>query len=110
MSDAVEHFEIEVPADEITDLQARLRATRWPAEAPLTDWRYGTDLAYLQELCGSWADEYDWRTHEARLSSLAVQNFVGRVFPFGPLFEGYLTGSRLDVGDELVEGNGEADD
>jgi microsomal epoxide hydrolase len=69
MSDAVEPFEIEVPADEITDLQARLRATRWPAEAPLTDWRYGTDLAYLQELCGHWAEGYDWRAHEARLNA-----------------------------------------
>ena len=27
-------------------------------------------LAYLQELCGYWADGYDWRATEARLNAL----------------------------------------
>ena len=69
MSDAIEPFRIAVPDEEIADLQSRLRATRWPAAAPETDWRYGTDLAYLQELCAYWADQYDWRVHEARLNA-----------------------------------------
>jgi microsomal epoxide hydrolase len=68
MADEVQPFTVAVPDEELADLQERLRATRWPAAAPETDWRYGTDLAYLQELCRSWADEYDWRTHEARLN------------------------------------------
>jgi len=68
MSEVVEPFEIAVPDEEISDLQSRLRATRWPAEAPVGDWRYGTDLAYLQDLCAYWADGYDWRMHEARLN------------------------------------------
>lgn len=61
-------FSIAVPDEEIADLRARLRSARWPDEAPASDWRYGTDLAYLQDLCASWADSYDWRQHEARLN------------------------------------------
>jgi len=30
----------------------------------------GVPLAYLRDLCAYWADEYDWRTTEARLNAL----------------------------------------
>jgi microsomal epoxide hydrolase len=65
----IEPFTVTVPEAEITGLQTRLRGTRWPAEAPVADWRYGTDLTYLRELCAYWADGYDWRVHEARLNA-----------------------------------------
>ena len=64
----VEPFVVGVPDAEVDDLRSRLRATRWPAEAPVADWRYGTDLSYLRELCGYWADGYDWRSQEAELN------------------------------------------
>lgn len=69
MGDEVRPFTIAVADDEIADLHARLHGTRWPAEAPVADWSYGTDLAYLQDLCAYWADGYDWRAHEARLNA-----------------------------------------
>ncbi|PXX70994.1 pimeloyl-ACP methyl ester carboxylesterase [Nocardia tenerifensis] len=63
-------FRIQVPEHELTDLRARLRATRWAERETVDDWSQGVPLAYLQELCAYWADEYDWRATEARLNAL----------------------------------------
>ncbi len=68
MSD-IQPFDITVPEHVLDDLKDRLGRTRWPDQIPDTGWEYGTDLAYLQELCAYWRDEYDWRTHEARLQA-----------------------------------------
>lgn len=65
-----EPFRIEMPDDEIDDLRARIRATRWPDELPDSGWSYGTDLGVLRKVARYWADEYDWRTHEAALNEL----------------------------------------
>jgi pimeloyl-ACP methyl ester carboxylesterase len=66
---AIEPFDITVPEEVLDDLKERLGRTRWPDQIPDTGWEYGTNLAYLQDLCAYWRDEYDWRTHEARLKS-----------------------------------------
>ena len=63
----IESFDITVPDTVLDDLRERLSRTRWPDQIPDTGWDYGTNLAYLQELCSYWADGYDWRTHEAAL-------------------------------------------
>ncbi len=68
MSDAIQPFRIEVPQDVLDDLQARLARTRWPDQMDDTGWDYGTDLAYLKELCAYWQDGYDWRAQEAALN------------------------------------------
>ncbi|MET1040795.1 MAG: epoxide hydrolase N-terminal domain-containing protein, partial [Acidimicrobiales bacterium] len=60
----IEPFDITVPEHVLDDLKDRLGRTRWPDQIPDTGWDYGTDLAYLQELCTYWRDEYDWRAHE----------------------------------------------
>ena len=65
----IEPFDITVPDTVLQDLAERLERTRWPDQIPDTGWDYGTDLAYLQELCAYWKDEYDWREHEARLKA-----------------------------------------
>src|SRR6185436_17908549 len=38
-------------------------------EAPGAGWQYGTDLAYLRDLCEHWRTRYDWRIHEAALNA-----------------------------------------
>ena len=63
-------FRLDVPESELEDLRARLRNTRWPERETVDDWAQGVPLAYLQDLCAYWADEYDWRTTEARLNAL----------------------------------------
>src|SRR3990170_4712310 len=61
-------FTLRVDDDVLADLRLRLARVRWPDEVPGSDWRYGTDLAYLKELVCYWRDTYDWRANEAKLN------------------------------------------
>src|SRR4051794_7814553 len=63
-------FRIAVPAAELEDLRARLHRTRWPERDTVDGWEQGVPLAYAQDLCRYWADEYDWRATERRLNAL----------------------------------------
>ena len=69
MSTAIEPFRIEVSDAELDDLRERLVRTRWPDQIPGSGWEYGTDLAYLKELCEYWQQKYDWRQAEALLNT-----------------------------------------
>ncbi len=64
---AIRPFEIDVPDEVLADLATRLDHTRFPDEVG-TDWTYGTDLAYLQELLTYWRESFDWRAQERRLN------------------------------------------
>jgi pimeloyl-ACP methyl ester carboxylesterase len=64
----IEPFTIAISDADIADLKERLSRTRWPGEVTNSDWQYGTDLAYLQQLCGYWKDSFDWRKQEAYLN------------------------------------------
>lgn len=64
----IKPFTIHVSDSELTDLRERLQKTRWPDEVG-QDWQYGTDLAYLKDLCDYWANTFDWRAEEAKLNS-----------------------------------------
>ena len=61
-------FAIDVPQTELDDLAERLRRTRWAYAETVDDWSQGIPLSYTQELCGYWADAYDWRAREAALN------------------------------------------
>jgi epoxide hydrolase len=61
-------FQISIPETVATDLQARLRRTRWPEPETVSDWSQGTPLAYVRALCRYWLEDYDWRAAEARLN------------------------------------------
>jgi pimeloyl-ACP methyl ester carboxylesterase len=63
-------FTIRVDDSVLADLRGRLERVRWPDEIPVSNWRYGTDLAYMKELVAYWREHYDWRVHEARLNRL----------------------------------------
>ena len=69
MSAEVTPFRIETPQEALDDLRRRLRATRWPEAETVEDWSQGIPLAYVQDVCRYWADEYDWPTREARLNA-----------------------------------------
>jgi pimeloyl-ACP methyl ester carboxylesterase len=64
----VETFTIDVPDAVLDDLRDRIRRTRWPDQVPGVGWSQGTDMDYLQQLLGYWADGYDWRAAEAALN------------------------------------------
>ena len=68
MTDAISRMRIEVPEEVLDDLRRRLAATRFPDQIPGSGWDYGTDGAYLRELCSYWRDKFDWRAQEALLN------------------------------------------
>ena len=71
----VRPFEIAVNDATLEDLRQRLADTRWPDEIPGSDWDYGSNLAYIKELCEYWRTDFDWRVagEEAeRLQQLQV--------------------------------------
>jgi epoxide hydrolase len=70
MSDEVTPFRIEIPQADLDDLRERLVRARWPEAETVADWSQGVPRGYLRELCGYWADGYDWRATEARLNAL----------------------------------------
>jgi pimeloyl-ACP methyl ester carboxylesterase len=64
-------FRVDVPEADLAALRERLGQTRWPDEppdAPGSDWAYGTDLRYLQELVAYWRSGFDWRDQERLLN------------------------------------------
>ncbi|MFP6608354.1 MAG: epoxide hydrolase N-terminal domain-containing protein, partial [Myxococcota bacterium] len=68
MSDAISPFEIRVPDEILDDLKQRLAATRFPQQIEGTEWTYGAEISYLEELVAYWRDKYDWRAQEATLN------------------------------------------
>jgi pimeloyl-ACP methyl ester carboxylesterase len=69
MSEELRPFVVAVEESELDDLRARLRNTRWPERETVDDWSQGIPLAYVQELCRYWAEDYDWRRAEAQLNA-----------------------------------------
>jgi microsomal epoxide hydrolase len=67
VSEAIEKFEIRVPEEVLADLRERLSRTRFPDQMEGSGWDYGTDTAYLAELCAYWREKFDWRAQEALL-------------------------------------------
>ncbi|MGH7916485.1 MAG: epoxide hydrolase family protein, partial [Candidatus Binataceae bacterium] len=66
-----EPFTVAIGDETLEELRKRLIHTRWPRDFGNSDWRYGTNLEYLKELVGYWANEYDWRRHEREINSFA---------------------------------------
>jgi pimeloyl-ACP methyl ester carboxylesterase len=68
MDDDIATFRIAVDDEILRDLRQRLRSARWPEEQVVDDWSQGVPRAWLQSMCGYWADGYDWRAREAALN------------------------------------------
>lgn len=68
MGEEIRPFRIEVPDTVLDDLRERLSRTRWPDQIPGSGWGYGTDLAYLRDLCDHWCTAFDWRAQEERFN------------------------------------------
>jgi pimeloyl-ACP methyl ester carboxylesterase len=64
----VSPFRIAVPDAVLADLKSRLRNTRWPEAELVEDWSQGAPLKWIKDVCGYWAEHYDWRKREAALN------------------------------------------
>jgi pimeloyl-ACP methyl ester carboxylesterase len=62
-------FSIHIEPEILSNLQERIRKTRWPDQAPSAAWEQGTDLEYLRQLLEYWAGEFDWQAQERTLNT-----------------------------------------
>jgi pimeloyl-ACP methyl ester carboxylesterase len=68
---------VNVPEAELTELRARINATKWPERETVADATQGVQLATIQALARYWGADYDWRKCEARLN--ALPNFITEI-------------------------------
>jgi pimeloyl-ACP methyl ester carboxylesterase len=66
---SIRPYRVSIPQSDVDDLRERLARTRWAPGLPGTGWERGVPAAYLRELAGYWADEFDWRAQEAALNA-----------------------------------------
>jgi pimeloyl-ACP methyl ester carboxylesterase len=62
-------FRIDIPREDLDELQARLASTRFPSELPGAGWSRGVPVEYLQGLAEYWRSGFDWRAQEAKLNA-----------------------------------------
>ncbi|MFC7529625.1 epoxide hydrolase family protein [Actinoplanes sp. GCM10030250] len=65
---ALRPYRVRVPRGDLTDLRRRLARTRWPEPAPAPG--HGIALDVVQDLCGYWAEGYQWRVTQWRLNTV----------------------------------------
>ena len=70
MAVLVQPFELHVEDSALRDLGERLARVRFPDEAPVTPWSFGTSVDFMRELVAYWRDRYDWRATESALNAL----------------------------------------
>ncbi len=69
-ADDIRPFHIDTPEADLTDLRARVAATRWPDRETVQDDTQGVQLDTMRKLAAFWATGHDWRKVEARLNAL----------------------------------------
>ena len=65
----IREFQINIPQQELDDLQRRLDQTRFPEAETPDDWSQGLPLEYAMQLCDYWRNTYDWRSRESYFNS-----------------------------------------
>ncbi len=70
MTENIVPFSIDVGPTRLDDLADRLGRTRWPERETVDDWSQGIPLAYVQDVCRYWMEEYDWQATEDRLNAI----------------------------------------
>nr|WP_092119380.1 epoxide hydrolase family protein [Bradyrhizobium erythrophlei] len=66
----IRSFQVDIPESALTDMRARLIATRWPDREVVSDESQGVRLKTVQQLVQYWRSEHDWRKAEAKLNAL----------------------------------------
>ena len=66
-----EPFEIAIPDEDLEELRLRLARTRWADDLGNSDWRYGVEREWLEDMVDYWREDYDWRVQEREMNRLA---------------------------------------
>ncbi|MBU0537579.1 MAG: epoxide hydrolase N-terminal domain-containing protein [Gammaproteobacteria bacterium] len=64
----IEPFIINIDQAQLDDLASRLKNARIVPDFGNSNWEYGTNTAYLNELVDYWRKDYDWRKHEKEMN------------------------------------------
>ncbi len=64
----IREFKISATEEQLSDLAARLKLTRWPSKETPDDWTQGVPLAYMQKLHDYWLNQYDWQARQEKLN------------------------------------------
>ena len=70
-------FRVAVSDAEISDLNRRVKTTRWPDKETVSDDTQGVQSSTMQQLARYWSTDYDWRKVEARIN--ALPNFITNI-------------------------------
>ncbi len=73
MTGLAKRFTINISDSELEDLERRLRFARFPSQVNNSDWNYGPDVKYIEELVAYWLTDYDWRAQEKMLNETLPQ-------------------------------------
>jgi pimeloyl-ACP methyl ester carboxylesterase len=77
----INKFKIATSPFILDDLRERLGRARWPDQINGSQWEYGANLPYLQELCTHWGHGFDWTEQQEYLNSFP--QFQGEIDGFG---------------------------
>ena len=69
-SDLIRPYHIQISEAALTDLNKRIKDTRWPDKETVNDDSQGVQLATMQKLAQYWGNSYDWRKVETKLNAL----------------------------------------
>lgn len=67
---AIRPFQVEISQADLDDLKQRLVGTRFPSQELVADPSQGVQLETVKAVTNYWANDYDWRTFEAKLNAL----------------------------------------
>ncbi|MEF0941385.1 epoxide hydrolase family protein [Rhizobium sp. BR 362] len=70
-------FSFEASKVSLSDLYARIRATKWPERETVGDATQGVNLATMKKLADYWANHHDWRKAEKAIN--ARPNFITKI-------------------------------
>ena len=74
-------FEVHWKKSHVRAVLDQVKAYPWPPAPEVPDgWAYGCDGAYLKDICGYWADRYDWKAAVEDLNRFP--QFTARVEDF----------------------------
>jgi pimeloyl-ACP methyl ester carboxylesterase len=69
-SDLIRPYHIQISEAALTDLNKRIKDTRWPDKETVNNNTQGVQLATMQKLAQYWGNNYDWRKVETKLNAL----------------------------------------
>ncbi len=67
-------FTLNIKNDVLKEISYRLKSSRLTQDIGNSNWNYGTERNYLEELLEYWISEYDWKKTENEINSFP--NFI----------------------------------